>query len=154
MKWKQCPTQWTGLFNSRAWDELIIKEEERCKRYGHPTAILMIDLNDLKITNDTLGHAAGDELIQRMALALKNTVRSNDIIARLGGDEFAVMTIETNLEHAKKLASRIQNTFAKVGISAAIGLAMRNPTFGLAEAIKEADAKMYQNKVMVKSSSH
>ncbi|WP_431437382.1 sensor domain-containing diguanylate cyclase [Acinetobacter lwoffii] len=144
----------TGLFNRRAWDELIIKEEERCKRYGHPTAILMIDLNDLKITNDTLGHAAGDELIQRMALALKNTVRSNDIIARLGGDEFAVMTIETNEEHAKKLASRIQNTFTKVGISAAIGFAMRNPTFGLAEAIKEADAKMYQNKVMVKSSSH
>jgi len=89
-----------------------------------------------------------------MALALKNTVRSNDIIARLGGDEFAVMTIETNLEHAKKLASRIQNTFTKVGINAAIGFAMRNPTFGLAQAIKEADAKMYQKKVMVKSSSH
>mgnify|MGYP001554397732 CR=1 FL=1 len=47
-----------------------------------------------------------------------------------------------------------QETFTKVGISAAIGFAMRNPTFGLAEAIKEADAKMYQNKVMVKSSSH
>lgn len=144
----------TGLFNRRAWDELITKEEERCKRYGHPTAVLMIDLNDLKITNDTLGHAAGDEIIQRMALTLKNTVRNNDIVARLGGDEFAVMTIETNKKHAEKLVSRIQSAFTKVGISAAIGLAMRNPAYGLLEAIIEADAKMYQNKVLVKSIHH
>jgi diguanylate cyclase (GGDEF)-like protein len=144
----------TGLFNRRAWDELITKEEERCKRYGHPTAVLMIDLNDLKITNDTLGHAAGDEIIQRMALTLKNTVRNNDIVARLGGDEFAVMTIETNQKHAEKLVSRIQSAFTKVGISAAIGLAMRNPAYGLLEAIIEADAKMYQNKVLVKSIHH
>ena len=144
----------TGLFNRRAWDELITKEEERCKRYGHPTAVLMIDLNDLKITNDTLGHAAGDEIIQRMALTLKNTVRNNDIVARLGGDEFAVMTIETNQKHAEKLVSRIQSAFTKDGISAAIGLAMRNPAYGLSAAIIEADAKMYQNKVLVKSIHH
>jgi len=140
----------TGLFNRRAWDELIAKEEERCKRYGHPTAVLMIDLNDLKITNDNLGHAAGDELIQRMALTLKNTVRNNDIVARLGGDEFAVMTIETNLEHAEKLVSRIQSAFTKDGISAAIGLAMRNPAYSLYTAIIEADENMYQNKAMSK----
>src|SRR5690606_4221006 len=140
----------TGLFNRRAWDELIAKEEERCKRYGHPTAVLMIDLNDLKITNDNLGHAAGDELIQRMALTLKNTVRNNDIVARLGGDEFAVMTIETNLEHAEKLVSRIQSAFTKDGISAAIGLAMRNPAYSLHTAIIEADENMYQNKAMSK----
>jgi len=53
----------TGLFNRRAWDNLIGLEEERCKRYGHPTAILMIDLNNLKTVNDSLGHTAGDELI-------------------------------------------------------------------------------------------
>lgn len=61
----------TGLFNRRAWDNLISLEEERCKRYGHPTAILMIDLNNLKTVNDSLGHTAGDELIQRAATALK-----------------------------------------------------------------------------------
>jgi len=141
----------TGLFNRRAWDQLINLEEERCKRYGHPTAVLMIDLNDLKITNDTLGHAAGDEIIQRMALTLKDTVRSNDIVARLGGDEFAVMCIETNLENAKKLVSRIQNAFATANISAAIGLAMRNPAYGLSAAIIEADKKMYQDKILIKS---
>ncbi|TCB50997.1 sensor domain-containing diguanylate cyclase [Acinetobacter sp. ANC 4779] len=144
----------TGLFNRRAWDQLIKLEEERCKLYGHPTAVIMIDLNDLKITNDTLGHAAGDELIQRMSLTLKDIIRSNDIVARLGGDEFAVLSIETNLENAKKFVLRIQSAFAKAGISAAIGLAMRNPTFGLVAAITEADAKMYQNKVLVKSNNN
>jgi diguanylate cyclase (GGDEF)-like protein len=141
----------TGLFNRRAWDQLIELEEKRCKRYGHPVAILMIDLNDLKITNDTLGHAAGDELIQRMALTLKNTVRSNDITARIGGDEFAVLSVETNRENADKLATRIQTAIAKAGISAAIGLAMRNPTYGLSAAVIEADEKMYQDKVLSKS---
>jgi diguanylate cyclase (GGDEF)-like protein len=143
----------TGLFNRRAWDRLIDLEEERCKRYGHPSAVLMIDLNDLKITNDTLGHSAGDELIQRMALTLKDIVRSNDIVSRLGGDEFAVLSIETNLENAEKLVTRIQNAFAEVNISAAIGLAMRNPTYGLSAAIEEADVKMYKNKALIKSSN-
>lgn len=141
----------TGLFNRRAWDQLIVLEEKRCKRYGHPVAILMIDLNDLKITNDTLGHAAGDELIQRMALTLKNTVRNNDIVARLGGDEFAVLSIETSRENADKLATRIQTAIAKAGISAAIGFAMRNPAYGLSAAIIEADEKMYQDKALSKS---
>lgn len=141
----------TGLFNRRAWDELIAKEEERCKRYGHPSAVLMIDLNDLKITNDTLGHAAGDMLIKKMASTLKGIVRNNDIVARLGGDEFAVLSIETNLENAKTLVLRVQNAFAKAGISAAIGLAMRNTTEGLSATVKEADKKMYHNKILIKS---
>lgn len=141
----------TGLFNRRAWDKLLELEEERCKQYGHPTAILMIDLNDLKITNDSLGHAAGDELIQRMALTLKDNIRSNDIVARLGGDEFAVLSIETDLENAEKLVLRIQHALVQAGISAAIGLAMRNPQSGLSAAVLEADEKMYQDKILIKS---
>ena len=141
----------TDLFNRRAWDKLVELEEERCKRYGHPTAVLIIDLNDLKITNDSFGHTIGDELIQKLALTLKDSVRSNDIVARLGGDEFAVLSIETNMENAEKLVLRIQDALAKAGISAAIGMAMRNPTYGLSAAILEADEKMYRNKVLIKS---
>lgn len=140
----------TGLFNRRAWDKLVDLEEDRCKRYGHPTTVLMIDLNNLKTTNDKLGHAAGDELIQKAARALKEQVRSNDIVARLGGDEFAVLSIETNLENAEKLVSRIEQAFSEANLSAAIGLALRNPAYGLHAAIMEADEKMYQNKAMNK----
>lgn len=141
----------TGLFNRRGWDKLVNLEEERCKRYGHPTTVLMIDLNNLKTINDKFGHAAGDELIQKAATALKEQVRSSDIIARLGGDEFAVLSLETNLENAEKLILRIQQAFAELEISAAMGLALRNPAYGLSSAIKEADEKMYQNKIFIKS---
>ena len=141
----------TGLFNRRAWDRLVDLEEERCRRYGHPTAVLMIDLNNLKTTNDRLGHSAGDELIQKAASTLKEQVRSNDIVARLGGDEFAVLSIETNSENAEKLVFRIKQAFSEANLSAAIGLALRNPAYGLYAAIMEADGKMYENKVMIKS---
>ncbi|OTG80273.1 sensor domain-containing diguanylate cyclase [Acinetobacter sp. ANC 4648] len=144
----------TGLFNRRAWNNLIGLEEERCKRYGHPTAILMIDLNNLKTVNDSLGHDAGDDLIQKAARALKNCVRSNDIVARLGGDEFAILSIENNLMNAELLVNRVLQAFAEVNVSAAIGLAMRNPTYGLFQAIKEADEKMYKHKKFLKSASY
>ena len=141
----------TGLFNRRAWDKLVDLEEDRCKRYGHPTTVLMIDINNLKNTNDKLGHAAGDKLIQKAASTLKEQVRSTDMVARMGGDEFAVLSIETNLENAEKLVTRIKQAFAEANLSAAIGLAMRNPTHGLYAAIKEADEKMYENKILIKS---
>ena len=141
----------TGLFNRRAWDNLIGLEEERCKRYGHPTAILMIDLNNLKTVNDSLGHTAGDELIKKAATALKGCVRSNDIVARLGGDEFAILSIENNQINAENLVSRVLQVFAEANISAAIGLAMRNPLNGLLKALQEADEKMYAHKKKIKS---
>lgn len=141
----------TGLFNRRAWDNLIGLEEERCKRYGHPTAILMIDLNNLKTVNDSLGHTAGDELIQKAATALKGCVRSNDIVARLGGDEFAILSIENNQVNAENLVNRVLQVFAEANISAAIGLAMRNPLNGLLKALQEADEKMYAHKKKIKS---
>lgn len=141
----------TGLFNRRAWDNLISLEEERCKCYGHPTAILMIDLNNLKTVNDSLGHTAGDELIQKAATALKGCVRSNDIVARLGGDEFAILSIENNQVNAENLVNRVLQVFAEANISAAIGLAMRNPLNGLLKALQEADEKMYAHKKKIKS---
>lgn len=141
----------TGLFNRRAWDKLVNLEEERCKRYGHPTAILMIDLNNLKTINDSLGHTAGDELIQKAATALKGCVRSNDIVARLGGDEFAILSIENNQVNAENLVNRVLQVFAEANISAAIGLAMRNPLNGLLKTLQEADEKMYAHKKKIKS---
>lgn len=144
----------TGLFNRRAWDKLVHLEEERCKRYGHPTAVLMIDLNDLKVINDTFGHFAGDELIKKAASTLKKCIRTNDILARLGGDEFAILSIENNKEGAEVLLERILQAFEEVNISTAIGLAMRNPAHGIFRAIREADKKMYEHKKITKLESN
>lgn len=142
----------TGLFNRRAWDRLINLEEDRCKNYGHPTTIIMIDLNNLKKINDEYGHDEGDKMIQETAQTIKNCVRSNDIVARLGGDEFAILNVETNLADTKKLSKRIFNALKAVNIEVAIGIAVRDPSRGLKKAIKEADKKMYENKVALKSS--
>ncbi len=60
-------------------------EEDRSRRYGHSSAIYVIDLDGLKQVNDTYGHQAGDELIKRAADALRQSVRNEDVVSRLGG---------------------------------------------------------------------
>jgi len=141
----------TSLFNRRAWDNLLELEENRCKTYGHPTTIIVIDLNDLKKINDELGHKEGDRLIQNTAAILKKSVRSNDLVARLGGDEFAILNIETNLENTQKLADRILKSLNEAGISVALGIASRDPSKGLKAAVSDADREMYKNKRKAKS---
>jgi len=141
----------TGLYNRRAWDKLINAEEERCKQLGHPAAVVMIDLNNLKTVNDHLGHEAGDELIRKTAVVLRDNVRNNDILARLGGDEFTILSIENDHSGAESLVNRITQAFEKAKISASSGMAMRHPTFGLSAAIREADQQMYTHKRLSKS---
>lgn len=140
----------TGLFNRRAWDHLIYLEEDRCKIYGHPTTIIMIDLNNLKKINDEYGHDEGDKLIEKTAKTIKDCIRTNDIVARLGGDEFAILNVETNLIDTEKLSKRIFNALTAINIEVAIGIAVRDPSKDLKEAVKEADKKMYENKAKLK----
>lgn len=144
----------TGLYNRRAWDELIAKEEERCRRYGHPAAVVAIDLDGLKVANDTLGHAAGDALIQRAACALKEAARSVDIVARLGGDEFAVLAVECDAAGAAALRARIDESFDAADVSASCGVAVRVPSAGLVECVAAADELMYREKRARKAATH
>ncbi|MFW2068049.1 GGDEF domain-containing protein, partial [Acinetobacter johnsonii] len=125
-------------------------EEDRCKTYGHPTTVIMIDLNDLKAINDKFGHSAGDQMIQKTAQILKKNVRSNDLVARLGGDEFGILNIETTLENTQKLVNRLLKSLQNAGINAAVGLAAREPSKNLRMAVIEADEKMYQHKRQIK----
>ncbi|MGE8538789.1 MAG: GGDEF domain-containing protein, partial [Acinetobacter sp.] len=142
----------TGLYNRRAWDKLLRAEEERCKQYGHPAAVLFIDLNDLKKINDSLGHEQGDTLIKNAAQVLRDNVRMNDIVARLGGDEFVILSLENDETATKSLLDRLVDAFAEANIGAAIGMAMRHPTHGLHEALAQADKNMFVYKRQKKSS--
>ncbi|MCK4107891.1 sensor domain-containing diguanylate cyclase [Acinetobacter radioresistens] len=141
----------TGLYNRRAWDQLLTLEEDRCKRYGHPAAVLIVDLNNLKIINDTQGHRAGDELIQKTAEILRDNTRQNDVVARLGGDEFSILNVENDQAGVKALVKRLLKALKKAGINAAIGACMRHPSHGLHWAMMEADKKMYENKQLSKA---
>jgi diguanylate cyclase (GGDEF)-like protein len=136
----------TALPNRRAWNHFVAREDERCRRYGDTAAMVAIDLNDLKRTNDSEGHAAGDALIVRAAEALREAVREPDLVARLGGDEFGVVAVQCDLAGAEALAARIREAFAARGVKASLGMAARDPAQGLAAAWDVADARMYEEK--------
>ena len=143
----------TNLYNRGGWEHFIQLEEERSQRYGDLSAVYVIDLDGLKEVNDTQGHAAGDELIQRAAAALQQIARQNDIVARLGGDEFAILSIAIKHEGAAALFKRIEQALKEVQVSASIGYALRHPSFGLQQAISQADQQMYFHKRSKKAPS-
>lgn len=136
----------TGLANRRAWNELLAREEERCRRYGHPAALLMLDLDDLKEVNDAAGHAAGDALLVGAAAALREAVRDADVVARLGGDEFGIIAVECDVTGAEQLLKRTRDALDRRGVRASVGVALREPNRGLGRAWEEADRLMYQQK--------
>lgn len=136
----------TGLFNRRAWDLLLIKEEERARRYGSPVAAVVIDLDQLKVVNDSLGHDAGDQLISRAARVMQASIRSCDILARLGGDEFGIIFVKCDSKEAKALAVRLRNNLAAEGINASQGMAIRSPKRSLQAAWSHADHLMFEEK--------
>ena len=131
----------TGLYNRRGWDLLLRREEERCLRYGHPACVISIDLDELKLTNDREGHAAGDMLLMRTGEALRQVIRATDVAARLGGDEFAVLSIEC--DDASQLLARLRDKLAAGGVKASTGTAARRADLSLQQAFEQADAQMY-----------
>jgi diguanylate cyclase (GGDEF)-like protein len=136
----------TGLYNRRGWDKFLASEEERCRRYGHPAAVLVIDIDELKQVNDKMGHSEGDNLIVRTAAVLSQSARAQDIVARLGGDEFGIISVECDAASSKALFERIQKSLAAANIKASIGIASRNHAHGLEAALQEADQNMYKIK--------
>jgi diguanylate cyclase (GGDEF)-like protein len=136
----------TSLLNRRAWDRLLAREEERCRRYGHTATVFVIDLDQLKEVNDTAGHAAGDALLVRVATALREVVRDIDIVARLGGDEFGLIAVECDSAGAELLLGRLREALDERQVRASVGLAVREASGGLARAWEQADRLMYAQK--------
>ena len=93
----------TGLANRRRFDTELQRHLERCRRYGHNGAVLLLDLDNFKQVNDTLGHNAGDELIVTIGGLLRRSVRDTDVVARLGGDEFAVLLTDGDQAGAQRV---------------------------------------------------
>lgn len=136
----------TGLFNRRGWDRLTEREETRSARYGHSATVFMMDVDGLKRKNDQEGHLAGDEVLRRVADAMRSVVREHDVAARLGGDEFAVLAVETDDEESSGLQLRLEAAFAAAGVRLSIGAAHRDFNGGIADAVDRADAAMYRQK--------
>jgi diguanylate cyclase (GGDEF)-like protein len=145
----------TGVYNRRGFFELSDREIARSKRYRHPLALIMFDLDDFKIINDTHGHAFGDHVLIEIAKRCSRELRKVDIIGRFGGDEFLVLLPDTQLTDARSLAERlcqISNLPIEVGqekltISISIGVTiMTDKNADIHELLKCADSALYKAK--------
>lgn len=104
----------TGFFNHRYLHERLSEEVVRAVRTRRQLSVLMLDLDDFKLVNDTFGHVYGDGVLVHVAERIRATLRASDIAARYGGDEFAVVLPETGLEEARGVAERILAALAAV----------------------------------------
>jgi diguanylate cyclase (GGDEF)-like protein len=145
----------TGTYNRRALLVILERMLNLSARYGHSLGILMIDSDNLKHVNDTLGHEAGNRLLKQMVLAIQDQLRETDVIARYGGDEFIVLLPETACEKCAEVAERIRRaTESKLAgrhdqltTTTSIGVACF-PNHGkqLDSLLEKADQAMYLSK--------
>jgi len=140
----------TGLYN-RTYFNKAVQELDRADAL--PLSIIMGDLNGLKLTNDTFGHAAGDDLLIAMADVLRANCRKTDIITRWGGDEFAIILPNTGEQEALAVCDRIRAACEgihdqPIRLSIALGVATRRTLAEpLREIVRSAEAWMYQHKL-------
>jgi diguanylate cyclase (GGDEF)-like protein len=139
----------TGIYN-RAFFEEELARLNRSREF--PVSVIVADVDKLKVTNDTMGHAAGDEILRRTATVLQSAFRGADIVARIGGDEFAVLLPDADPAVAQKIMTRVMEKLAEhnakypdwpIHLSFGVATAQQSQ---LAEALAVADQRMYANK--------
>ena len=150
--------QLTGLPNRLLFNERLLASLKKAKKTKKMLAVMFLDLDKFKKINDTLGHAAGDRLLEGFAGRISETLRSTDTVARWGGDEFTLLLPDINcLEDAVKTAQRILNNLKPAfklqeqafHISSSIGIAVYPDDGEDAETlVKNADAALYRAKEM------
>ena len=148
----------TGLANYRLFVKRLHEEWVRAERYGQALSLVMLDLDDFKRVNDTLGHQAGDRALREFAMLVSGGARATDLPARYGGEEFAVLLPHTEGERAERVAERIRAAVAdftfleadhrlKITVSAGVATFPSNPAIVSAEhLVAAADRALYTAK--------
>ena len=109
----------TGLYNHRAFHDRLRQEVMRASAEHDTVALMMLDLDDFKKVNDVFGHGVGDQLLMRVADALRSSVRSEDVVSRVGGEEFAIILPSGDLRSALAVAARFAEKLGKLEVEAA-----------------------------------
>lgn len=142
----------TGAYNRRKFNELILAEIERVRRYGHPLSLFILDIDHFKRINDTRGHETGDEVLVVLAGLIRAGIRATDSLARWGGEEFVVLSPEVMVEEAMGLAERLRaaagtHEYSFVGkVTASIGVAQHRAGETADELFARADEALYRAK--------
>jgi diguanylate cyclase (GGDEF)-like protein len=144
----------TGLSNRRFFWMQLETEIARSKRTGHSCTLMMIDLDNFKCLNDTLGHLEGDRFLEEFGKIMHDNCRSTDLPCRYGGDEFALIMPATSVSDALKTGERLKNVLADMPqksdppISLSIGISEYTTfsPYGVQEFVRAADEAMYEAK--------
>ena len=142
----------TQLFDVSTFHTKLEIEIKRYKRYGSEVSLIMMDIDDFKQINDSIGHQEGDRILSEISKLILNVVRDLDICSRYGGEEFAVILPQTGYQEAILLAERIRkrvkNNFKKdLGVTLSLGTATCPVNAKSARAlIEKADKALYQSK--------
>lgn len=146
----------TGLYNRRYFEEEVTRLNVQRQL---PLTIILGDVNDLKKTNDSLGHKKGDELLIEISEILKNAVREEDIVSRWGGDEFGILLPNTDFEEAQRVIDRIkkgcqESQFGPIPPNISLGFAVKTDiNQDIDSLFTSAENEMYQKKELFKKSS-
>jgi diguanylate cyclase (GGDEF)-like protein len=103
----------TGVYNTRAFFDLLRNEMARSRRYNRPLPLIFLDIDNFKTVNDSYGHQTGDSVLAAVAAALRESVRRIDIVARLGGDEFSILLPETDEAASRTTVGRVQENLGR-----------------------------------------
>ncbi len=148
----------TGLYNHRRFQEAMVAETERARRFRQPLSLVMLDIDNFKAINDEHGHQQGDRVLAEVGRVLRESSREIDAPARYGGEELAVVLPQTDLEGAEQLAERVREQVAAlevpllegggtVRVTASLGVAaMPDNATEPGELIAAADAALYRAK--------
>ena len=147
----------TGLYNNRMYNFILTGEITRAQRHGRPISVLMLDIDHFKRINDDHGHLAGDRVLERLGLLLRECTRSGNSVCRYGGEEFAIILPELGVEVAGETAERLREIVEqtefdigkdhRIKVTVSIGVAAFPGSAGTAEDLtKAADIALYAAK--------
>jgi diguanylate cyclase (GGDEF)-like protein len=150
----------TKLHNHRYFQDHLTREIKRVSRTKAPLSLILIDLDDFKMLNDTYGHAAGDEVLISLAAIMNDSARESDLIARYGGEEFVILMPNTDLAGAVHLAEKVRmavestrliigDSMKPIDITISLGVALYDGN--RREFFAEADRALYQAKAAGKN---
>jgi diguanylate cyclase (GGDEF)-like protein len=139
----------TGVSNRRHFADHAVRQIALARRNHRPLAAMMVDIDFFKKINDTYGHAVGDEVIRRVAGALRDNVREPDVLCRYGGEEFAIVMSEMHgdpIAAAERLRAAIKASGGDVPVTVSVGVAELKPDDDLETLLGRADAALYRAK--------